>query len=216
VLNLSVLAAVLLAIAIPAAAQDTPPEEQPIGRFAADVRGAFPKFKQDPAIAAGLGVVVANLPARAFGFVVGAHWYPARLGVVTFGVGGEILLARRGRTLEPGTDDEAPRPTVNSRLSAISPQISFNFGSRDGWSYISGGIGRAAFTAERKDAPLPDPESSSKTINYGGGARWFAKKHLALSVDFRFYAINPQEATRARPAFPRMTLTALSVGVGFK
>ena len=34
-------------------------------------------------------------------------------------------------------------------------------------------------------------EEPLKTINYGGGARWFTKTHLAFSFDVRFYAINP-------------------------
>lgn len=215
-LILGLMAAMLLGAIGEAAAQDTPPEKLPIGRFAADARVAFPKFKDDPAIAAGIGVTAANLPARAFGLVFGAHWYPARLGIMTLGVGGEVMVARRGRTLDTGTEEAPVKTSVNSRFSALSPQVSFNFGARDGWSYISGGIGWSTFTAERTDAPLPDPESRSKTINYGGGARWFAKKHLALSVDLRFYAVNPQEATAARPGLPRMTLLAFNVGAAFK
>jgi hypothetical protein len=213
---LCLLAAIFLGAIGEAAAQDTPPENLPIGRFVADARFAFPKFKGDAAIASGIGVTVPNLPGRAFGLVVGAHWYPARLGKVTFGAGGEMLVARRGRTINTGTDAAPVETTVNSRFSALSPQFSFNFGARDGWSYISGGIGWSTFTAERKDAPLPDQESRSKTINYGGGARWFAKKHLALTVDLRFYAVNPQEATSTRPGFPRMTLMAFSVGAAVR
>lgn len=199
-----------------AAAQDIPPEELPIGRYVADARVDFPKFKQDAATANGIGATALNLPTRAFGFVVGAHWYPVRLGIVTFGLGGEIAGARRGRTLNTGTEAVPLNVTVNSRFSAISPQVSFNFGARDGWSYISGGIGWSTFTAERQDHPLPDPESSSKTINYGGGARWFAKKHLAVSMDLRFYAVNPQLPTTTRPGFPRMTLMAFSVGAAIR
>ena len=198
------------------AAQDVPPENLPIGRYVADARIALPKFKQDPSIATGIGVTTLNLPTRAFGFVVGAHWYPARLGIVTFGIGGEIVTARRGHTLNTGTETAPVNVTVNSRFSAISPQISFNVGSRDGWSYISGGIGSSTFTAERMDEPLPDQESRSKTINYGGGARWFAKKHLAVSMDLRFYAVNPQLATATRPGFPRMTLMAFSFGAAIR
>jgi hypothetical protein len=198
------------------AAQDIPPENLPIGRYVADARIALPKFKQDPSIATGIGVTTLNLPTRAFGFVVGAHWYPARLGIVTFGIGGEIVTARRGHTLNTGTETTPVNVTVNSRFSAISPQISFNVGSRDGWSYISGGIGSSTFTAERMDKPLPDQESRSKTINYGGGARWFAKKHLAVSMDLRFYAVNPQLATATRPGFPRMTLVAFSFGAAIR
>jgi len=210
------LAAMLLGSIGEAAAQDTPPEKLPIGRFVVDARLAFPKFKDDPAIAAALDVTVPNLPGRAFGPVIGAHWYALRLGKVTFGFGGELMAARRGRTINAGTEEAPVDSTVNSRFSAVSPQISFNFGSRDGWSYISGGIGWSRFTAERQDAPLPDQESASKTINYGGGARGFAKKHLALSMDLRFYAINPQEPTSTRPGVPRMTLIAFSVGASIR
>ena len=201
---------------IPAAAQDVPPENLPIGRYVADARVALPKFKQEAATAAGIGATALNLPTRAFGFTLGAHWYPMRIGIMTLGVGGEIAAAKRGHTLNTGTATAPVPVTVNSRFSAISPQVSFNFGARDGWSYISGGIGWSSFTAERQDHPLPDPTSKSKTINYGGGARWFAKKRVAVSMDLRFYAVNPQFATAERPGFPRMTLMAFSVGAALR
>jgi hypothetical protein len=212
------LTAILLGRAAPSAAQaaEVPPENAPIGRFVADARAAFPKFKQDGTTASGLGVTAANLPTRALGLALGAHWYPLRAGVVTFGLGGEVLVASRSHTLEAASAGAAAGPTVTSRFSALSPQVSFNFGARDGWSYISGGIGWSSFTAERADARLPDQASRSKTINYGGGARWFARKHVALSVDLRFYAVNPQDATSVRPAFPRMTLMAFSVGAAIR
>ena len=63
---------------------------------------------------------------------------------------------------------------------------------------------------------MPNPESGAKTINYGGGARWFAKKHVAVAFDVRFYAIDPQEATATRPGYPRMTLMALSGGIAIR
>jgi hypothetical protein len=207
---------VLSGFATEASAQEAAPEDQPIGKFVADVRGAFPKFKQDPNIATAIGVTAPNLPARALGLVVGAHWYPARLGIVTLGVGGELIVARRNRTLPAAEEGGVEGPTVHSQMSSITPQISFNFGKRQGWSYISGGIGGTAFTAERQDAPLPPQESRTRTFNYGGGARWFSKKHVALSMDLRFYAINAQLLTSTRPAFSRMTLVAFSVGAAFK
>jgi hypothetical protein len=201
-----------------AAAQVAPadPGTLPIGRFAVDARAVFPRFKQDATIASGIGVSSANLPTHGLGVVVGAHWYPMHLGIVTFGVGGELLLTRASRTLAPTTEGGEPGPTVDTRFSSLSPQVSFNFGKQNGWSYISGGIGRSTYTAEREDAPLPDADAGSKTINYGGGARWFAKKHLALSVDLRFYAINPAEAAGGRPALPRQKLVMLSAGASFK
>jgi hypothetical protein len=211
----ALVAIVLAGVAATVEAQDGP-DTQPIPRLAADARGAFAGFKQDAAIASGIAVTAPNLATRGFGVVFGAHVYPLRRGVVSLGVGGEMLLSRGSRTLEPATAGAPPGPTVRTRFSSLSPQVSFNFGKRNGWSYISGGIGRSTFTAERQDAPLPDAESGSKTINYGGGARWFVKEHLAFSVDLRFYAVNPAEAAGGRPARPRMTLMVFSAGASFK
>jgi hypothetical protein len=200
-----------------AAAQDPTPDREPIGRFAADVRGTMPRFDQDPNIAAAAGLVPANLATRGLGIVAGAHVYPLRLGKVTLGLGGEVLASRASNTLEAATEGDPEGPTARTRFSALSPQISLNFGSRAGWSYISGGLGWSRFTVERDDLTAASAESSRrKTINYGGGARWFAKEHLAVSVDLRFYAVSPQVATTAVPAMPRMTLMLISAGVAFK
>src|SRR5262249_1466087 len=147
-------------------AQDAPPPPGtlPIPRFAVDVRAAFPKFKQDTTLATSIGVTAANLPTRAYGLVVGAHWYPMRYRAITFGVGGELVKASKSRTLTPAKQGDPEGPTVTTRFSSLAPQVSFNFGKREGWSYLSGGIGRSIYTTERVDAPQPDPESRTKTI----------------------------------------------------
>jgi hypothetical protein len=197
-------------------AQDTQPEDLPIGRYVADARVQFPKFKQDPSVSGSLGVATENLPTRGFGFALGAHWYPLRFGFMTLGVGGEINKTGNDRTKNTGTETAPVNVTVNTSFSAVSPQVSFNFGARDGWSYISGGIGWSNLTTERKDLPLPPPENGIKTINYGGGARWFFKKHLAVNFDIRFYAVNPQLATATRPGYSRMTIMAWVGGISVR
>ena len=203
---------VAAAVAPCAAAQDN--ETLPI--VAADVRAAFPRFKSEPTVASALEVASTNLPTRGLGLVVGGHVYPLHKGVVTFGFGGEVIASRGSRTGEPSSATAPPAPTVTTRFSSVAPQISFNFGKREGWSYISGGLGWARLTTEREDRSETASAPRTKAINYGGGARWFAKKHLAVSLDLRFYAINPQEAVGTRPGYPRMTLLVLSGGVGFK
>lgn len=210
---------VTLVIAIANMAEAQPSE--PPGPFVLDLRGALARFKEDPAVAQGLGVASTNLPTRGLGIVAGAHWYPLRSRLITLGIGGEFILARDSRTGEapettgtttaPGT-----APTVTTRLSAFSPQLSFNFGTSEGWSYISGGIGSSRLTAEREDAPFADEGPGPRTINYGGGARWFTGPHLAFAVDLRFYAISPQPASGTRPGFPRAKIMVISVGVGVK
>src|SRR3954467_13859983 len=210
--------AVLVICSLPetALAQDPLPEDLPIGRYVADVRLNFPKFKQDPAVSSAVGVATEKLPTRGFGFVVGAHWYPIRFGVMTLGLGGEISKGGDDTTVNTGTKTVPVDVTVNTSFSAVSPQVSFNFGARNGWSYLSGGIGWSNLTTERADFPLPPPESGIKTINYGGGARWFFKRHLAIGFDIRFYAVNPQLATATRPGYPRMTIRSLVGGISVR
>jgi len=183
--------------------------------FVADARITWVRFKEDAGIASAIAVSPANLPTRGFGFLLGAHWYPLRGSQVALGVGGEFLRAKDSRTLEPTTEGGAEGPTVETRFSSLAPQVSLNFGRKDGWSYISGGIGSAILTAERTDQPVGDG-SRVRTINYGGGARWFTNKHLAVSVDLRFYSVGTQPATPTRPAYPKSKMMVISGGIAFR
>lgn len=195
-------------------AADAQPAE-PIGPFAADVRVTWARFKEDPSIASALGVSPNNLPTRGLGLVVGAHWYPIRRPGVTLGIGGEFIRARDQRTRQPATEGAEEGPTVQTRFSSLAPQVSLNFGRKNGWSYISGGIGSSTFTAERVDRPLGDG-SRARTTNYGGGARWFTKKHLAVSVDLRFYSVSPQPEATGRPPFPKVKMMVISGGIAVR
>ena len=197
-----------------ATAQDLPRE--PIGRFAADVRVAIPRYPDDDATASALVVTTDNIPSRGLGIAAGVNVYPFRLGKVSIGFGGEWLTSRGSKTLEPTTAGAPSSPTVTTSFSVLSPQISLNFGGRDGWSYVSGGIGLASFTTEREDAPVADADGRTRSLNYGGGARWFAKEHLAFCFDLRFYKINPQDATTGRPAFGGRRMMAFSAGISLK
>jgi hypothetical protein len=188
---------------------------QPIGRYVADARVTLARFKEDPGVAAAIGVQPVNLPTRGLGIVAGAHLYLLRGKRVALGIGAEFLAARDHRTLQTPDVAEEEGPTVETRFSSFAPQLSLNFGKRDGWSYISGGIGSATFTAERIDEPIGEGSRSS-TINYGGGARWFTNKHLAVSVDLRFYSVAAQPGTAARPAFPKVKMMVISGGIALR
>lgn len=208
----------LLLFAIPARAQDTPPllglPTEPIAPFVFDARATFARFKELPTVATDLGVSSTDLPTRGLGLVLGAHLYPVRRQNFALGIGGELLLRARGsKTVPPTVEDGPDGPAVVTSMTALSPQLSLNFGKRDGWSYLSGGIGWASIASELSGSPLEDAESRPRAINYGGGARWFAKEHLAFSLDLRFYAISLQEATATRPAYPRVTVMIFSAGI---
>ena len=189
--------------------------DEPIGHYVADARLAWARFKEDAAVASAIGVTPTNLPTRGLGLVVGAHWYPLRGSRIALGVGAEFFTARDSRTLEPTTEDGEEGPTVETTMSALTPQVSLNFGKKDGWSYISGGIGTATFTAQRLDE-LIGGGSRVSSFNYGGGARWFTSRHLAVSVDLRFYSVSAQPATTTRPSFPQTKTMVISGGIGFR
>ena len=202
----------MLALAGQAAAQT----HDRLSLFVADARLTFPNYKQAESVATDLGVDKLALPNRGLGVVFGAHVYPLRKGVVTLGLGAEVMASKGAHAVEETTSGTPASPKVETRFSAFSPQISLNFGSKQGWSYLSGGLGFGHLTTEVVSKPLPEADGRTKVINYGGGARWFLNDHLAVSLDLRFYAVNPQEAVGGRPAFPRMTILAISAGIGLK
>jgi hypothetical protein len=204
--------AFLLVVAHEGAAQPAPP---PIGAYVVDVRGALARFKEDPTVASAIGVDVQNLPTRGLGLAAGAHWYPLRRGRITFGLGAEVMFAGDSRSIEK-TDTTPAGPTVSTRVSAIAPQLSFNFGHRDGWSYISGGSGWARITSVRDDTAEVDGAGRTRAINYGGGARWFTSPRRAFTFDVRFYAISPRAAAGAIPGYPRQRLMVISAGMSFR
>ena len=191
------------------------PVNERIGPYVIDARGAFPGFKAIPSVATAIGTVTTNLPTRGFGVAGGAHFYPLRWGKVTLGLGGEAVASRGSRTLDPTTEGGPKGPTVNTRFSGYSPQVSFNFGTHEGWSYVSGGVGQSTVRIERADAPL-ETVPRRKTINYGFGARWFASRRVAVSLDARWYAVAPQFASTGVPAQPRMTLLVFNGGIAIR
>jgi hypothetical protein len=106
---------------------------------------------------------------------------------------------------------------VTERFNYLGPQLSFNLGTGVGWSYISGGIAASTWSVVPVGAiAQPPDEERLKTIDYGGGARWFAKPHLAFSFDVRFYAINPSSPAAGLPSGPRTTLLVIGAGISVK
>lgn len=193
-------------------AQEPPPR---IPIVAIDLHATVPRFPSDPTLAASRSMTVAELPGAGLGLHGAITLYPIRWRAVTFGIGGEVT-ANRSRH-QPPTGNPALRGAEEKFLAA-APQLSFNFGSGRGWSYLSGGIGLSQWSLipdDRAD-PFPSDTERLKTINYGGGARWFAKSHLAFSFDVRFYAINPGSPYLGNPGPPRTTLLIVGAGVSLK
>ena len=203
----------LFGVVPPAAAQDPPPR---IPLFVVDVHAVVPMFPSDSVLlAASRGLSsAAQLPGSGLGGDIAVHIFPLRWRAVTFGLGGNLMTGHSRLALDPATSPLAP---VTERFTSIAPQVSFNFGTGLGWSYISGGMSTVTWTIiPDGSASLPVDDEKLKTINYGGGARWFIKPHVAFSLDVRFYAINPSAPHGILPSTPRTTLIVIGAGVSLK
>jgi len=198
----------VLGAALRAHAQDPPP---PIGPVVLDLRGILPDFTDSLALAQSRDLTQTQLPRRGIGVEAGAHVYPLKIGAVTVGLGGQITLARAG------SEAEAPLAPVATRFTAFAAQLSLNFGSGDGWSYISGGIGssRWSIVPEGGEPQLAD-QAWVRTFDYGGGARWFTTTHVAFHIDVRLHAIDPGPVQPLLPPSPRTNLLVIGVGVSIK
>jgi len=191
----------LLAASCPlaAAAQAGPP-----GPYAVDLRGVTMAIPDDPAF---LPRVPANtfVPSRAFGLDAGGHVYLMAIGAGRLGVGFTSLWAR-GTAEPPASSGSAATaasglPRIHQTVRILSPHVSLNFGSTNGWSYVSGGIGSATIVSRaiHASADPDDVRESGRvgTLHVGGGARWFFSRHLAIGFDVRLHRLGKGEGTPA-------------------
>lgn len=210
------------------AAAQAPPESPP-GPYVVDVHVGISGLPNDPTFFPP-GPSGTLIPTSGPGVDVGAHVYLIGLGPARVGIGASVLRAagRRSQlaTRSGSGSTAAELPDVDVRVTTIAPQVSFNFGTSDGWSYLSAGVGPAnvrttvaAFeSSSESGAEGLTPETSLDSpslvsFNVGGGARWFTSRHLAFSFDVRFHIVSsgPGEAPT-----PRTTLVAASAGISLK
>jgi hypothetical protein len=162
----------------------------PPGPFVIDLRGSTSGIPTSiglyPTIPEG-----ASVPSRGFGYDVGGHVYLFNLGPARLGLGVNVVGVR-------GTAIDA-----TTTMNILAPQLSFNFGSSEGWSYLSAGAGTARVNAGET--------ASSSAINAGGGARWFIRRHFAVGFDLRWHKIAADGET-----MDAATLFAASVGFSIK
>jgi hypothetical protein len=200
----------LLAAAV-AGAQET----RPVGPFVVDARGSYARYGQQEDVAFSVGLPPEWLPETGLGIDLGAHVYPFSLGAARVGFGANLHWSN-GKDTPTNAAGVPISDPVEVKFVTFAPQLSLNFGKHDGWSYISAGIGVSTRRYQIVGTPLFDDGSTRiPTLNFGGGARWFMKKHLAFSLDLRFYTIRPQE-TSTRTPLGRTRLIVLNAGVSFR
>jgi hypothetical protein len=173
-----------------AAAQSLNPG--PPGPFVFDARGVVSGIPGSEAFVPP-DATVATVPSRGFGGSIGGHVYGFRIGPGRFGIGVDLTFAR-------GTSVD-----VTTTFLSIDPQLSFNFGTSDGWSYLSAGVGAARVSGDPADV-----SESVQAFNWGGGARWFLNPHVGIGFDVRVRMLS------AGDVVPKGTSVAGAVGLSFK
>lgn len=197
----------------PAPPQIQPLSVAPLPWLVVDGRGGFASLGQDTTTAQDLGVAAADMPGRARTAVVGVHFYPFRRGSFKLGIGVEGLRGTASNRRLDATG-EPTGPVIRRRLEGASGQLSLNFGKGKGWSYLTIGGGPMKFEAYLDDA-VPT-RAGTTTLNYGGGARWFFKSHLAFTLDLRLYLLKPADATFDAARRDRKRIVLLSAGISLK
>lgn len=202
-------------------AQDPPPR---IGPFVVDLRGVAPMFGDDPFLAQSRRLSQAEMPGLGLGASAGIHVYlPKVLGIVV-GVGGEAMISRSHSgppapvvNATTGVTTPSTLRPVTEMFKSFSPQVSLNFGNGNGWSYLSVGMGRTLWSiVPDGNAPGPIDEEIFQTMNYGAGARWFIKKHLAFSLDVRFHEIDNSTPVPELSGSPHTVLLVIGAGISIK
>ncbi|MGH9199863.1 MAG: hypothetical protein ACRD2A_01355 [Vicinamibacterales bacterium] len=219
---LSALVAVVLH-AVPSAAQ---PIDEPLPRIVADVHGMWGGL---PSSVGWVPDVPANtpIPNRGFGVSVGAHLYPLRFGILTFGVGASAILGQGkgnpSEVISAGSSSAVgpiALPVVTTKTASLVPQLSINFGHRFGWSYLSAGYGptriNSTAAAVGTSPVVSAPDIWNPALNFGGGARWFMKRHLGASFDVRFIKLSSRATTATAAGAKRTQIINLLVGVSLQ
>ncbi len=187
--------------------------------MALDIHGDFVKFPDTQALADSRNLLsVADLPGTAFGGTIALHFYPLRWKAVTFGLGGEVVGLRAHNVPSALESQTSGTIAVTEKFLSASPQLSFNFGSAAGWSYISGGVGLSQWSVIPDGAAPQDVDTARlTTLNYGGGARWFMKRHLAFSFDVRIYSIDKgAPSSTGLPGSPHASLMVIGAGISLR
>lgn len=201
---------VVMATAQAVAQSTTPP-----GPWVLDVRGVTSPVPTDAGFYPPLAAT--SVPSRGFGADFGAHVYLWNLKLARIGFGANFAIVRSVvdapvAVTEDEATEEAPstqRVTLNMRM--LAPQLSANFGTRDGWSYLSAGVGIATVATEAADV-MPGRHESGRlrSVNFGGGARWFITPRLAFGFDLRAHRIAAGSAT------PKTSVFAVGAGLAIR
>ena len=150
------------------------------------------------------------VPSRGFGVEAGGHVYFRTIGPARLGVGATYVHVR-------GTTGHE----VSITLRTVTPQVSLNFGTSRGWSYLSGGLGlaqvRGRYAPEALDGEARVRSSGAfASVNAGGGARWFIRPRLAITFDLRMHRLGARSGNDGAPPTPASFHGSAAAGLSFR
>ena len=216
--------ALVCAVSVLTAAVTTHAQQRErIGVWVADLRVSSAGLPGDPGWTPNVPTGTVT-PSRALGLEVGAHFNVLRFRAIALGVGGTWLSARGTSTPpEPAPPPTPPPPQtipeVTTRISSLTPQVSLNFGHSLGWSYLSAGLGRSRVKSEAVltgQTFTPSDSDWVKTLNFGGGARWFVNDHIGVGFDVRWHKLSLVAASATHPGAPRASVFVAGAGLVVK
>ena len=191
------------------AAQTTAPP----GPWVVDVRGVTSPVPTDAGFYPPLAAT--SVPSRGFGADLGVHVYLWNVRLARIGIGANAVIVRSAVVAPVAATEETAEAPASQRLTLnmrmLAPQISVNFGTRDGWSYLSAGAGVATVATESAEV-MPGRHESGRlrSVNFGGGARWFITPRLAFGFDLRAHRIAAGSGT------PKTSVFAVGAGLSIR
>ena len=159
----------------------------------------------EPDVATELGVETANLPIEELRPRRRRACLPAsrRQGHASASAANVVARARQphARRRRRGRRARRRRARPSRRhFTAFSPEVSLNFGHRNGWSYISGGMfGRAKLYADRREDRRATTRRRARRSTTAAAPAGSPTSHVAFSVDFRWYSVAEGPLTTATP-----------------
>jgi hypothetical protein len=177
----------------------------PVGPYVVDFRVATTSLPTDPSFYPAIDSD-ALIPGRAWGGGIAGHIYPASIGPARVGIGAGVLRARGTASVDGGED-------IVAVMTVLAPEVSFNFGSGMGWSYVGAGAGFGQMTTRVRgvdDSVARGSPGGVMTVNAGAGARWFSSRRLAFGFDVRYHRIAAGEGT------PVTSLLVVSAGLSLR
>jgi hypothetical protein len=182
--------------------------------FVVDARLAETLMGKSTVTAASLNINPILIPAHPVTTVLGAQVYVLRRPGFAVGIGGEFVHLHIVNQPVDATTGLPLGTAIERHFSSASPQLTFNFGRKRGWSYLS--VGEAPISFDTYFVGNTPDGLRPVTLNYGGGGRWFSTKHVAYSVDLHFYATKPATPTLIVGQRARQTVIFFSMGISIR